>query len=104
MRHLVLCSFLLLVVAACGSNGEVTGENYGNLLASPEGLIVTQEEHPTGWTRPECFGCHEVRNIHTINRTDLPDDVIDLPGVRAIVQNEGVASCPMCHGSNGVTQ
>ena len=102
MRRAVLSSFLWLVAAACGSSGGATSENYGNLLASPEGLVVTQQEHPTGWGRPECFACHEICNIHTVNRTGLPDDVIDLAGVRAIVQSGGEASCPMCHGSNGL--
>lgn len=103
MRRAVAGSFLLFVVAACGSDGSVTSENYGNLLASPAGLVVTQAEHPTGWGRPECFACHEIRNIHTVNRTGLPDDVADLAGVRAIVQSGGEGSCQQCHGTNGVT-
>jgi hypothetical protein len=105
MHHrAIFGSFLLLVAAGCGSNGGVTSENYGNLLASPDGLVLVQEEHPTGWTRPDCFTCHEVRNIHTVNRTGLPDSVVDLPGVQAIVASGGVGSCPQCHGSNGVTR
>lgn len=100
MRRAALSTFFLLVAAGCGSNGGPTSENYGNLLASPEGLIVTQQEHPTGWGRPECFACHEIRNIHTVNRIGLPDD--DLAAVRAIVRNQGEASCPQCHGGNGV--
>lgn len=103
-RLAIFGGVLLLVAAGCGSDGGVTSENYGNLLASPDGLVLVQQEHPTGWTRPDCFACHEVRNIHTVNRTGLPDDVVDLPGVRAIVQNEGVGSCSLCHGNNGVTQ
>ena len=102
MRRGVVCTFLLLVVAACGSDGGVTSENYGNLLASPEGLIVTQGEHPTGWGRPECFACHEIRNMHTVNRTGLPDNEVDLAGIQAIIRNQGVASCRQCHGTNGV--
>lgn len=93
---------LLAVAAGCGSDAGPQSENYGNLLASPGGLVVLQEEHPTGWMRPDCFGCHNVNNIHQVNRTGLPDDEVDLPGIRAIVQNEGESSCAMCHGSNGV--
>jgi hypothetical protein len=93
---------LLAVTAGCGSDADPQSENYGNLLASPGGLVVLQEEHPTGWMRPDCFGCHNVNNIHQVNRTGLPDDEVDLPGIRAIVQNEGESSCAMCHGSNGV--
>jgi len=100
----VLCSISILTVAACGSPSEPMSEDYGNLLASPEGLIVTLGEHPTGWMRSDCFGCHNVNNIHQVNRTGLPDAVADLAGVRAIVNNQGEGSCPFCHGDNGVPQ
>lgn len=103
-QRIFLGGLLLLVAAGCGSEAGVTSENYGNLLASPDGLVLVQQEHPTGWTRPDCFACHNVRNIHYVNRTGLADDVIDLPGVRAIVASGGAESCLMCHGNNGVTQ
>lgn len=121
-------ALLTLFLAACGSNGPSQSENYGNILASPgvcstattvacdhdgdcpptetcNGLILVQKEHPTGWGRPhsDCFTCHEIRNIHTVNRTGLPDDEADLAGVRTIVRNQGDASCPLCHGLNGVS-
>ena len=94
----------LLIVAACGTEGSQEPEDYGNLLASPGGLIVLQEEHPDGWGRPDCLGCHNAANIHVVNRTGLPDAQIDLPGTRALVQAQGQASCPQCHGDNGVMQ
>jgi len=97
--HLLLGATLL---AGCGSDGETRSEDYGNILASPAGLVLLEEEHPTGWSRPDCFACHEVRNIHTINRTGLPDEQADLAGVRAIVREQGEASCSLCHGDNGV--
>ena len=98
------CLFIwgLLLLAGCGSSASPQSENYGNVLASPDGLVLVQEEHPTGWGRGDCFACHNVNNIHQVNRTGLPDDQINLPNVRAIVQNEGESSCMMCHGSNGV--
>ena len=92
----------LVVAAACGSSSSPQSEDYGNLLASPGGLVVLEEEHPTGWGRADCFGCHAVANIHQVNRTGLPDDRVDLPGIRAIITNQGEASCPLCHGENGV--
>ncbi len=98
---------LLLVavpLAGCGSSSGPQSEDYGNLLASPGGLIVLQEEHPSGWMRPDCFGCHAVQNMHQVNRTGLPDAQVDLPGIRAIIENQGEASCPLCHGDNGVAQ
>lgn len=93
---------LLALIAGCGTDGSQEGEDYGNLLESPGGLLVLEEEHPDGWGRPDCFVCHENRNIHNVNRTGLPDDVIDLPNVRAIVATQGEASCALCHGDNGV--
>jgi hypothetical protein len=89
-------------LAACGSSGAPQSEDYGNVLASPGGLVLLEEEHPTGWMRPDCFGCHNVNNIHQVNRTGLPDDEADLANVRAIVESGGEASCGMCHGANGV--
>ena len=102
MRALLTVGLMLLVMCGCGDDAGPQSENYGNLLASPSGLVLLEEEHPTGWMRPDCFGCHNINNIHQVNRTDLPDDEIDLPGIRAIVRNQGEASCTMCHGDNGV--
>lgn len=120
-----LAAVALVLAVGCGTDASPETEDYGNLLASPgtcvatksivcqddaecppgeacEGLILVRSEHPTGWTRPDCFNCHEIRNIHVINRTGLPDEVADLAGVRAIVRTQGVASCAQCHGTNGV--
>lgn len=103
----ILCCLLL---AACGSDGPEDGEDYGNLLASPGGLLVLQEEHPTGWGRPDCLTCHNLRSSHIKNRTGLPDcqDVppgtacIDLDEIQSIIRAQGQSSCPQCHGDNGV--
>jgi hypothetical protein len=102
IRNRSVLALLCAGLAACGSGAGPESEDYGNILASPGGLVLLEEEHPTGWMRPDCFGCHNVNNMHQVNRTGLPDDEVDLPGVRAIVQSGGEASCPMCHGSNGV--
>jgi hypothetical protein len=96
-----ICGLGLL--AACGSGAGHESEDYGNLLASPGGLVVLEEEHPTGWMRPDCFACHQISNIHQVNRTDLTDEDLDLAGIRDIVRNQGEESCTMCHGSNGVS-
>lgn len=105
---------VLFFLAACGDNAEPSSENYGNLLASPGGLIVLEEEHPTGWMRPDCFSCHNVLNMHTVNRTGLPNcnklpqppmtGCINLLEIQQIIDSEGQDSCSMCHGDNGVPQ
>lgn len=104
----------LLFVAGCGDFAEPTSENYGNLLNSPGGLLVLEEEHPTGWQRPDCLACHAVVNMHTVNRTGLPncntlpqpptEGCIDLAEIQEIIFNEGQSSCMQCHGENGVPQ
>lgn len=102
-RHGTLVGLLLALVAVgCGDGADPQSENYGNLLASPGGLVVLEEEHPTGWGRSDCFGCHNVNNMHQVNRTGLPDEDVDLPGIRAIIRSGGETSCTMCHGDNGV--
>jgi hypothetical protein len=100
MKRWLVTALLLPILASCGSDGSEQSEDYGNLLNSPEGLVLVREEHPTGWTRPDCFVCHESRNMHTVNRTGIPD--LDLGEIRAIVRNQGEASCSQCHGDNGV--
>ncbi len=108
---LALCSAAAL--CACGDDGGGESEDYGNLLASPAGLVVLEEEHPTGWGRPDCFLCHEIRSMHVVNRTGLPDcdDVdpaletcLDLGEIQSIIRNGGEQSCAPCHGDNGVEQ
>jgi len=114
-RHIVLATFLLAVaVAGCGDFAEPSSENYGNLLNSPGGLLVLEEEHPTGWQRSECLACHNVINMHTVNRTGLPNcntlpdppptGCIDLAEIQEIIDNQGESSCTQCHGDNGVPQ
>ncbi len=113
MRKTLSAVVLMLIVAGCGSDGSPQqGANFGNLFASPAGLILVQQEHPTGWGHPDCFACHEVRDIHTVNRTGLPDcpltppatpaPCVDLADIRSIVRDLGEASCTQCHGTNGV--
>ncbi len=101
-----------LALASCGDSSRPTSEDYGNLLDSPGGLIVLEEEHPTGWQRAECLSCHNVLKMHTVNRTGLPDcntlpdppstACIDLGEIQEIIDNQPRDSCAQCHGTNGV--
>lgn len=110
MLVLVL-SWALLLAAGCGTNGDEEGEDYGDILSSPAGLVLVEEEHMTGWGRPDCLQCHELRNIHVVNRTGLPDcnDVdpavetcLDLGEIQSITRHDGEQTCSLCHGDNGV--
>jgi len=99
-RQLVLAAVLVLVAGGCGSSGSSSCQDYGNLFNSPSGLILVEGEHPTGWSRPDCFTCHPVGDIHCTNRTGIP--TLDIAQIRAVVDSLGLASCPQCHGINGV--
>ncbi len=92
---LLFSCFLL----SCGGSAFNDGEDYGNLLDSPEGLIVTEEEHVGGWEREDCTMCHNLENIHLVNRTGIP---IDIEAIHEEALEDGLASCAPCHGTNGV--
>lgn len=107
----ILFVVVALAFAACGNNGAENGEDYGDLLSSPGGLLVLEEEHETGYGRPDCFACHEIRSMHIVNRTSLPncdqvDDpdepCIDLADIQSFIRQDKEGSCVVCHGNNGV--
>jgi len=90
--------FIAVVFVACGS-GFNEGENYGDLLSSPEGLVLTPDEHRGGWGRADCFFCHPIHNLHLENRASAP---INMEEIRFQVITQGLNSCPTCHGTNGL--
>jgi len=108
MKKFILICFVfsaLIIAAACGT-GMNEGENYGNLLESPEGLILTPQEHEGGWGRIDCVTCHPVQNMHLANRTRDPSiDIIAIQNlINAVIETGGDpnSTCASCHGYNGV--
>ena len=97
LRYLLLLPCLALMVS-CGEGAGV-GEDYGDLLQSPEGLTLTQAEHEIGWERSDFTTCHNLENIHLVNRSTLP---IDIEVVHDRALEDGEAGCTDCHGDNGV--
>lgn len=93
--------FVCLFLVSCGGSTFSDGEDYGNLLDSEAGLILTEEEHVGGWGRADCTTCHNLENIHLVNRTGIP---IDVDAIREETLEEGVSSCPDCHGLNGLEE
>ena len=65
---------------------------------SEEGLFVTPSEHPDGWGREDCGACHVIEVVHQRECT-TGVDYLELEQ-RVVV--DGYASCPQCHGFNGV--
>lgn len=95
----IIIVMLIAAFFACG-DGINDGENYGDLLTSPEGLILVESEHVGGWARSDCFFCHPIENMHLANQTSVPG--IDMDEVRLITIQQGEAGCASCHGSNGL--
>ena len=70
----------------------------GSMLESPGGLVVTEEEHPTGWGDEACAECHAFDALHLHACT--PE--VDLAEAQLKVEEDGDDSCAPCHGTNGV--
>lgn len=83
-----------------GCQDETTYEYYGDLLETPAGLILVQEEHEVGWKEATCSHCHVTGNFHATfpGRTSS----FDMEQIRAYVEQAGPSSCSDCHGNNGV--
>jgi hypothetical protein len=89
----------VVALVGCG-RGNDDGQDFGNLIESAQGTQLTREEHPTGWGRSECFLCHPVDEIHHVDRSGT--GTVPLDDIRLLVAREGLASCHLCHGDNGV--
>jgi hypothetical protein len=96
LKLLLFASLILLF--SCG-DGFNEGSNYGDLLNSPEGLVITPDEHKGGWGRQDCFTCHPIHNIHLNDNSNIG---LDMNEVRARTVLEGEAGCADCHGTNGL--
>ena len=84
---------------SCGGSSSGTGEDYGDILSSPSGLTLTYHEHKVGWGKSDCTLCHNTSNIHLVDRSGTG---IDMAAIRAQVATDGLSSCAICHGDNGI--
>lgn len=98
MNRILLLIILLTLVSCVSENDE--GQDFGNILMSTEGLILTEEDHPSGWQREDCYLCHPLEVIHQEDRSGT--GLLLLEDIQEFVLQEGLASCPICHGDNGV--
>ena len=99
MTRLLLVLPLLALLSCVSSDNE--GQDFGDIFDSPEGTVLTEEEHPDGWGRSDCFVCHPLAVIHQVDRTG---GQIPIDDIQEFVEQEGLASCPICHGDNGVVE
>jgi len=88
-----------LLLAVCillgGCAADRQSEDYGVTSAD---LTLTPQNHPHGWARQECFGCHIPANLHLVNRLNHPS----FSSARDLVEQYGIQSCRGCHSTNGV--
>lgn len=98
MKRLFLILFCFIFLGCVG--GDDSGQDFGNIFESSEGLILTEEEHPDGWKREDCLTCHPLNVIHQEDRTEL--GILPLEDIQEFVLQEGPESCVICHGDNGV--
>lgn len=97
MERLIIVLLLIGFVGCVGEEDE--GQDFGNILDGSVGVILTIDEHPDGWGRSDCFACHPLQEIHQVDRTGTG---LPLEDIRDFVNKEGLVSCPVCHGDNGV--
>ena len=100
MRKILILIFFVALVSCVGENDE--GQDFGNILDSTEGLILTEEDHPDGWMREDCFACHPLQVIHQVDRSGT--GLLLLEEIQEFVLMEGLASCSICHGYNGIPE
>ena len=99
IKILLLIFFVALVSCVEEDDG---GQDFGNIFMSTEGLILTEDDHPDGWMREDCFVCHPLEVIHQVDRSGT--GTLLLEDIQEFVLQEGLASCPICHGDNGVPE
>lgn len=95
----IMMAIVSLILYSCGGSEFNGGEDYGNILETPGGLTLTEEEHPAGWGRSDCTSCHNLGNIHLVDRTGLN---INIDQIHNDAIQDGISGCANCHGGNGV--
>ena len=93
MRPILLFT---LALAACAESEDPCA-GLRDLVASPGGLALTEDEHPAGWGHTDCFLCHQAQNIH---EADCSTGEIDVSAIDEDADN--TKACAECHGYNGV--
>ena len=88
MARYLFAVYLMLVLSACGSDGDTESD-----ISQLSGNLILDVSHGGGgsaWGLPECATCHAMQVIHQ-----------GVGQVRNIVQEKGYSTCTGCHGRNG---
>ncbi len=88
---------LSLIFFNCGKDEKKQNEDYS--IPTYADIVLTQGNHPHGFTKSECFNCHNENNIHQEDRLGAPNFDI----AKDLVKQSGLNSCSGCHGKNGVS-
>lgn len=88
---------VLSIFWGCGAQDECAGTR--DLLNSPAGLALTEQEHPAGWARTECFQCHQAFEIHASDC--LKGVSVDGAAINDQIDVNDTTTCVQCHGANG---
>ncbi len=86
-----------LLCGACGSADPCVG--VADIMETPQGLILTEDEHQAGWGSSQCFTCHQIWRFHVADCTESMD--FDMESINEMVDVEDPSSCTVCHGDNG---
>lgn len=94
MNKTAFLPFICGLVLGCGDNNRY--EDYH--FQSAGDIVLTEQNHPHGYGKSECFYCHVKVNIHQKDR--LGNSAVGL--ARQLVEQSGISSCSGCHGKNGL--
>ncbi len=93
---LPLFLFLLFILGSCGEDAE-----YEELSMPSE--LLTQDRHPYGWQREDCYSCHVDGNVHRYNSLNKSEEHMNLArSSKTLYGSDGNIGCTTCHGNNGV--
>ncbi len=90
-------ALLIVLMGACVVDPCETRQD---LLDTPDGLVLTEEEHAAGWGNDRCIMCHPLVAIHQGDCADRAD--LDMEAVQDTASDGEYKTCVACHGDNGV--
>jgi predicted CXXCH cytochrome family protein len=109
VRRLILILTGIALTYSCGGGGlgdaDVHYRDFGVNVAVRSAPYLTEENHPDGWEKADCLGCHQGFK-HTMATADLTveqyQDKINR-AVNSVGESNAINVCSACHGLNGVS-
>ncbi len=110
MKRLIFILTGIALTYSCGGGGglgdaDVHYRDFGVNVAVRSAPYLTEENHPDGWGKADCLGCHQDFK-HTMATADLTvgqyQDMINR-AVDSVGKSNPINVCSACHGLNGVS-